>query len=122
VPARLGSWTTLPANITARFGALADFDELLVQAHARGLKVLLDFVPNHTSDRHLWFVESRTSRHNPKRDWYIWRDPAPDGGPPAVAGLGSDCRALLSTVADAATARGRALLLRGNEGVILTSD
>ncbi len=45
-------------------------------------KVLLDFVPNHTSDRHPWFVESRSSRANPKRDWYIWRDPAPDGGPP----------------------------------------
>ena len=55
---------------------------LLAQAHARGLKVLLDFVPNHTSDRHPWFVESRASRDNPKRDWYIWRDPAPDGGPP----------------------------------------
>ena len=44
------------------------------QAHARGLKILLDFVPNHTSDRHPWFVESRASRDNPKRDWYIWRD------------------------------------------------
>ena len=49
---------------------------------ARGLKVLLDFVPNHTSDQHPWFVESRASRDNPKRDWYIWRDPAADGGPP----------------------------------------
>ena len=49
---------------------------------ARGLKVILDFVPNHTSDEHPWFVESRSSRDNPKRDWYIWRDPAPDGGPP----------------------------------------
>ena len=54
----------------------------LAQAHARGLKVLLDFVPNHTSDQHPWFIESRSSRDNPKRDWYIWRDPAPDGGPP----------------------------------------
>ncbi len=64
------------------FGTLADFDQLLAQAHRRGLKVLLDLVPNHTSDRHPWFLESRSSRHNPKRDWYLWRDPAPDGGPP----------------------------------------
>jgi alpha-glucosidase len=64
------------------FGTLADFDELVVQAHARGLKVILDFVPNHTSARHPWFLESRSSRDSPKRDWYIWRDPAPDGGPP----------------------------------------
>ena len=69
-------------DVDPRFGTLADFDDLLAQAHARGLKVLLDFVPNHTSDQHPWFVESRSSRDNPKRDWYIWRDPAPDGGPP----------------------------------------
>ena len=69
-------------GVDPRFGALADFDDLLAQAHARGLKVLLDFVPNHTSDRHPWFVESRSARDNPKRDWYIWRDGAPDGGPP----------------------------------------
>src|SRR6185312_2003031 len=69
-------------DVDSRFGVLADFDSLLSQAHARGLKILLDFVPNHTSDRHPWFVESRASRDNPKRDWYIWRDPAPDGGPP----------------------------------------
>jgi len=69
-------------GVDSCFGALADFDELLVQAHARGLKVLLDFVPNHTSERHPWFAESRSSRDNPKRDWYIWRDPTPDGGPP----------------------------------------
>ena len=64
------------------FGTLADFDALLAAAHARGLRLLLDFVPNHSSDRHPWFVESRSSRTSPKRDWYIWRDPAPDGGPP----------------------------------------
>jgi alpha-glucosidase len=64
------------------FGTLADFDTLLAGAHARGLKVMLDFVPNHSSDEHPWFVESRASRENPKRDWYIWRDPAPGGGPP----------------------------------------
>jgi alpha-glucosidase len=64
------------------FGTLAAFDALLAEAHARGLRVILDFVPNHSSDAHPWFVESRSSRDNPKRDWYIWRDPAPDGGPP----------------------------------------
>ena len=69
-------------DVDSRFGVLADFDSLLAQAHARGLRILLDFVPNHTSDRHPWFVESRGSRDNPKRDWYIWHDPAPDGGPP----------------------------------------
>ena len=69
-------------GVDPRFGTLADFDDLLAQAHVRGLKVLLDFVPNHTSDQHPWFVQSRSSRDNPRRDWYIWRDPAPDGGPP----------------------------------------
>jgi alpha-glucosidase len=69
-------------GIDPRFGTLADFDDLLAAAHERGLKLLLDFVPNHSSDQHPWFVESRASRDNPKRDWYIWRDPAPDGGPP----------------------------------------
>ena len=69
-------------GVDPRFGDARRFRRLLVQAHARGLKILLDFVPNHTSDRHPWFVESRASHDNPKRDWYIWRDPAPDGGPP----------------------------------------
>jgi alpha-glucosidase len=69
-------------GVDACFGTLADFDAMLVEAHARGLKVLLDFVPNHTSDQHPWFAESRSSRNNPKRDWYLWRDPAPGGGPP----------------------------------------
>ena len=69
-------------NVDPRFGTLADFDRLLVAAHARNLKIILDFVPNHTSDQHPWFTESRASRNNPRRDWYIWRDPAPDGGPP----------------------------------------
>jgi alpha-glucosidase len=64
------------------FGTLADFDRFLAEAHRRGLRVILDFVPNHTSDRHPWFVESRASRENPKREWYIWRDPGPNGGPP----------------------------------------
>lgn len=64
------------------FGTMSDFDALLAAAHARGLKVILDFVPNHSSDQHPWFVESRLSRTSAKRGWYIWRDPAPDGGPP----------------------------------------
>ena len=64
------------------FGTLGDFDRLIEAAHARELKVILDFVPNHSSDRHPWFVESRSSRTNPKRDWYLWRDPAPGGGVP----------------------------------------
>jgi alpha-glucosidase len=51
-------------------------------AHASGLKIILDLVPNHTSDQHPWFAEARSARDNPKRDWYIWRDPAPDGGVP----------------------------------------
>ena len=69
-------------DIDSRFGTLADFDDLLQQAHRRGLKVLLDFVPNHTSERHPWFVDSRASRLSQKRDWYIWRDGAAGGGPP----------------------------------------
>jgi oligo-1,6-glucosidase/alpha-glucosidase len=73
-------------GIEPLFGTLADFDRLLAAAHARGLKLLLDFVPNHTSDQHPWFRESRASRDSPKRDWYIWRDARPDGaggfGPP----------------------------------------
>ena len=64
------------------FGNMGDFDALLAAAHALGLKVLLDFVPNHTSDRHPWFVDSRASRAAEKRDWYIWRDCRPGGGPP----------------------------------------
>ena len=64
------------------FGTLADFDRLLDEAHARDLRVILDFVPNHTSDQHPWFIESRASRENPRRDYYLWRDPAPGDGPP----------------------------------------
>lgn len=64
------------------FGDMADFDALLEETHARGLKLLLDFVPNHTSDQHEWFKESRSSRDNPKRDWYIWKDGASDEDPP----------------------------------------
>ena len=69
-------------GIDPLFGAMVDFDALLEGAHARGLKLILDFVPNHTSDRHPWFLESKSSRTNPKRDWYLWHDAAADGGLP----------------------------------------
>jgi alpha-glucosidase len=69
-------------DIDPMFGTLADFDHLLARAHALGMKVILDFVPNHTSDRHAWFQQSRTSRQSPMRDWYLWSDPAPGGGVP----------------------------------------
>ncbi len=64
------------------FGTLHDFDRLLAAAHQRHLRIIIDLVPNHTSEEHPWFLESRSSRANPKRDWYTWRDPGPDGGPP----------------------------------------
>ena len=64
------------------FGTMADFDALLAGCHERGLKLILDFVPNHTSDQHPWFLASRSSREDAKRDWYLWRDPAPGGGVP----------------------------------------
>lgn len=64
------------------FGTLADFDRLVTALHARGLKIIIDFVPNHSSSLHPWFVESRSSGHNRKRDWYVWRDAKPDGSPP----------------------------------------
>jgi alpha-glucosidase len=69
-------------NVDPIFGTLADFDQLIAAIHSHGLKLILDFVPNHTSDQHPWFSESRASHDNPKRNWYLWRDPAPDGGPP----------------------------------------
>ncbi|VWX60545.1 putative alpha-glucosidase [Burkholderiales bacterium 8X] len=69
-------------DIDPRFGSLADFDALVADAHAKGLRVVMDFVPNHSSDRHPWFIQSRSARDDPKRDWYLWRDPAEGGGPP----------------------------------------
>lgn len=69
-------------DVHPMFGTLEDFDKLVEKAHGLGLKVLLDYVPNHTSDKHEWFVESRSSKANPKRDWYVWRDAKDDGSPP----------------------------------------
>ncbi len=64
------------------FGTLDDFDNLVEQAHQRDIKIIVDWVPNHSSDQHPWFKESRSSRDNPKQDWYVWADPKPDGSPP----------------------------------------
>ncbi|MCU7551880.1 alpha-amylase family glycosyl hydrolase [Chitinophagaceae bacterium LB-8] len=64
------------------FGSMSDFDELLRQVHNRGMKLIIDFVPNHTSDQHPWFIESCSSKENPKRDWYYWYDAKPGGNPP----------------------------------------
>jgi alpha-glucosidase len=69
-------------GIDPLFGTMADFDALIEAAHGAGLKIILDLVPNHTSDQHPWFIESRRSRDSAKRDWYIWREPRADGGPP----------------------------------------
>jgi len=69
-------------DVDRSFGALEDFDALLADAHARGLKILIDQVYSHTSDRHPWFAESRADRTNAKSDWYVWADPKPDGAPP----------------------------------------
>jgi alpha-glucosidase len=69
-------------DVDPLFGTLRDFDELLAAAHRRGMKVIVDWVPNHTSDQHPWYMNSASSRESPKRNWYVWRDAAPDGGPP----------------------------------------
>jgi alpha-glucosidase len=69
-------------DIDPTFGTLNDFDALLADAHNRGMKVLLDYVPNHTSSQHPWFLDSRSSRDSAKREWYVWCDPRPEGGPP----------------------------------------
>ncbi|UTR07253.1 alpha-glucosidase [Alkalihalobacillus sp. LMS6] len=68
--------------IMNEFGTMADFDELLEEVHSRGMKLIIDLVINHTSDEHEWFVESRSSKENEKRDWYIWRDAKEDGSEP----------------------------------------
>lgn len=69
-------------DVDPRFGSLADLDRLIAACHGRGLKLLLDMVWCHTSDRHQWFIESRSTRDNPRADWYVWADPQPDGTPP----------------------------------------
>ncbi|MCD8899010.1 alpha-glucosidase [Staphylococcus gallinarum] len=69
-------------EIMDEFGTMADFDELLAAIHQRGMKLILDLVVNHTSDEHPWFIESKSSIDNPKRDWYIWKDGKPDGTEP----------------------------------------
>lgn len=69
-------------NVDPTYGSLADFDRLIAAAHRRGIKVIIDVVLNHTSDRHPWFEESRRSRSSAYRDWYVWRDGAGDGRPP----------------------------------------
>ncbi len=69
-------------DVDPMFGTLADFDRLIARAHELGVKVIIDLVLSHTSDQHPWFKESRTSRDNPKADWYMWADPRPDGAPP----------------------------------------
>jgi alpha-glucosidase len=69
-------------NIDPLFGTLSEFDALVEAAHRLNVRILMDYIPNHTSDRHPWFVQARSARNNPYREWYLWRDPAPDGGPP----------------------------------------
>src|SRR5680860_1003203 len=69
-------------DIDPVFGSLSEFDSLRAEAHERGIRIVMDLVVNHTSDEHAWFEESRSSLTNPKRDWYWWRKPGADGGPP----------------------------------------
>ncbi|MDO4245870.1 MAG: alpha-amylase family glycosyl hydrolase [Deinococcus sp.] len=69
-------------DIDPTFGTLEQFDELVAEVHRLGLKVMLDYVPNHTSSDHAWFQEALKGKDSPKRDWYVWRDPAPGGGLP----------------------------------------
>jgi alpha-glucosidase len=64
------------------FGDLATMDRLIAEAHKRDIRIILDFVPNHTSNMHPWFLESRSSKESPRRDWYVWRDAKPAGAPP----------------------------------------
>ena len=70
------------SDIDPTFGTLDDFDELVEKAHQSGIKIVADLVPNHTSDQHVWFKEAKKRPENEFRDYYVWKDPAPDGGPP----------------------------------------
>jgi len=70
-------------NVDPIFGTLADFDALVARAHILGLRIVIDQVWSHTSEEHPWFIESRSSRTNPKADWYVWADAKPDGSPPS---------------------------------------
>lgn len=69
-------------DVDPLFGDIQTAERFITEAHVRGLRVIVDYVINHTSDQHRWFIESQSSRENPKRDWYVWRDPRPDGSPP----------------------------------------
>ena len=69
-------------SVDPKYGTLEDFDTLVEEAHRRDLRIIMDMVMNHTSDQHPWFLQSRSSRDNPYRDWYIWKDTAPNGGLP----------------------------------------
>ncbi len=69
-------------DVDPMFGSLADFDGMIAEAHRLGVRIMIDLVMSHSSDQHPWFVESRSSRVNPKADWYVWSDPKPDGTPP----------------------------------------
>ena len=84
-PSPNADWGYDVSDFTAvdpEFGTLDDVDRLIAEAGRRGIRVLMDLVPNHTSDQHPWFVDSRSSRTAARRDWYVWADPKPDGSPP----------------------------------------
>ena len=88
-PATTSATTRTSSRCSGRW---TDFDELLAGLHARGIKLVMDLVVNHTSDEHPWFVESRSSRENPKRDWYIWRDEPATEWRSFFSGLGVGAR------------------------------
>ena len=69
-------------DVDPMFGTLADFDAVIARAHALGIKVIIDLVLSHTSDKHAWFQDSKLSRTGAKADWYVWADPKPDGTAP----------------------------------------
>ena len=90
-------------DVDPLFGTLADFDALIKRAHELGLKIMIDQVLSHTAEAHPWFIESRSSRTNPKADWYVWADPQADGTPNnwlsiLVARLGNGIRAVVSII------------------------